>query len=149
MSMLQRIALVGALFVGLIGGIAVTGYLMEDSGDKARAATVTTPGTAEGPAPASATTNESKPPEPVAGGDVAIEPELDPSTDTPSTEAPAAAPLELPEVIEELNKAPTAKQKPDRPHPARTNLRPRPRRPVTEPDSIPETSSQEDLYDTR
>ncbi len=151
MSMLQRIGLVAALFVGLIGGIAVTGYLMDDSDDRARAATVNAPGPTEVTAPAAGTTNEAKPPEPVAGGDVAVEPELDPTAEAPAA-APAAdepVPLELPEVIDELNKAPTAKQKPDRPHPARTNQRPRPRRPVTEPDSIPETSSQEDLYDTR
>ena len=143
MSPFQRIALVGALFAGLVGGLFLTNALLGDA--TAAAVSPAVAATLDPASPAVATMTETSPPEPIAGAEDAVAPELDADAAgdeavvgggavTPAREAPAPA------------AAPVVQSKPERPHPARSQNRPRPRREI---DPAPAETQPEDLYDTR
>jgi hypothetical protein len=116
LSSIQHIALVGALFAGLLVGLFAADHLLDD----------VVAGAASSPqVPASH----------------AVSPELHTdATDSSEPSGPAAESAAASR--EQPVPTPAVVQKPKRPHPARTQLRPRPRRP-TPPHALPEQPSQD------
>jgi serine/threonine-protein kinase len=127
MSVPQRIAMVLALFIGVAGGVAGAGYALSD--EENTGAVSPAVGASVDPLTdmrVAETAHEVTPPEP-------LEDEPTDAVDVLENDVAAEPP-----------------PPPARPHPARSQIRPRPRRQVPlAPPPAANTDSEDDLYDTR